>query len=143
LAISTGRVSATSLAPAAVIAAGPLTYQVTFSTAMKISNMSADDFSLRGNMLGVNYAAASSAFNPAGTVLTLTYASLPEDNYTLTLLSGTSGGSNFTDASGNALDGEFSGSFPSGNGSPGGDFVTTFSMDMTTAAFPTPLVAKQ
>lgn len=29
------------------------------------------------------------------------------------------------DAAGNALDGEFTGSFPSGNGSPGGDFVAT------------------
>ena len=46
------RVTATSLAPNAVVAPGSLSYQVTFSEPMKVSNLSADDFSLHGNILG-------------------------------------------------------------------------------------------
>ena len=42
--------------------------------------------------------------------------------YTFTILSG-SGAIGVRDAAGNALDGEFYGSFPSGNGHPGGNFV--------------------
>src|SRR5207249_3938972 len=117
------RVTATSVPPGGVVAPGSLSYQVTFSEPMKVSNLSADDFSLRGNLLGVNYSASSFSFNPAGTVLTLNYTGLPEDTYTLTLVSGANGGTNFTDVVGNALDGEFAGTFPSGNGVPGGNFV--------------------
>ena len=43
-------------------------------------------------------------------------------HYTFTILSG-SGEIGVRDAAGNALDGEFYGSFPSGNGHPGGNFV--------------------
>jgi uncharacterized repeat protein (TIGR01451 family) len=43
-------------------------------------------------------------------------------SYTLTITSGPSG---IRDARGNALDGEFSGTFSSGNGSPGGTFAAT------------------
>ena len=61
---------------------------------------------------------------------------MPEENYLLTLLAGTSGGSNFVDLAGNALDGEFNGTFPSGNGLAGGDFVIGFSMDADSHIFP-------
>jgi hypothetical protein len=138
------RVTATSIAPNAVVPPGAVSYQVTFSEPMKVSNLSADDYSLRGNFRGANYAAASASFNPAGTVLTLNYANLPDDNYTLTLIAGVSGGTNFTDVAGNALDGEFSGTFPSGNGVPGGNFVIMFNVDAgsTPQAYP-PLTAVQ
>ena len=43
---------------------------------------------------------------------------------------------------GNALDGEFSGVFPSGDGVDGGDFVIGFAMDAATVAFPIPLAPK-
>jgi hypothetical protein len=119
-----------------------LGYQVTFSKPMKASNLSADDFSLKGNLLTASYSATSFAFNAAGTVLTLNYANLPEDNYTLTLLSGATGGTNFTDQVGNALDGEFSGTFPSGDGFAGGNFVSGFTLDIGTIPFPTPLTPK-
>ena len=42
--------------------------------------------------------------------------------YTLTIFSG-AGVRGVRDVAGNALDGEFSGTFPSGNGIPGGNFV--------------------
>src|SRR5262249_25963180 len=117
------QVTATSVAPNGVVAPGSLTYQVTFSEPMRVLNLTTDDFSLRGNFRNVNYPAGSFSFTPAGTVLTLTYTGLPDDNYSLTVVAGASGGTNFTDAVGNALDGEFSGTFPSGNGVPGGNFV--------------------
>jgi hypothetical protein len=144
--VTAPRVVATSLAPNAVVLPGTLTYQVTFSEPMRSSNLTSDDFTLRGNFRSVNYFPSSFSFNTTGvapgTVLTLTYSNLPDDNYTLTLLSGTSGGLKFTDAAGNALDGEFSGSFPSGDGIAGGNFVIGFSMDPGTEAYPAPLTAQ-
>jgi hypothetical protein len=139
------RVTATSVAPNAVLAPGSLTYTVTFSEPMKVSNLTSDDFTLHGNFrqaAGVNYAPSTFSFDPSGTVLTLNYAGLPDDSYTLTLVAGAIGGTNFTDVAGNALDGEFSGTFPSGNGAAGGNFVIGFSMDPGTEAYPTPLTAK-
>ncbi|WP_231602887.1 beta strand repeat-containing protein [Neorhodopirellula pilleata] len=51
---------------------------------------------------------------------------LPADTYTVTLRSANNA---IVDAAdGGLLDGEFSGNFPSGNGTPGGNFVTTFSV---------------
>ena len=89
------RVTATSLAPNSVIAPGSLTYQVTFSEAMKTANLTSDDFTLHGNFrqaVGINYTPGSFSYNPAGTVVTLNYTSLPDDNYTLTLIAGVSSG---------------------------------------------------
>jgi hypothetical protein len=50
--------------------------------------------------------------------------SLPQDRYRVVLVG--SGGSPIRDTVGNTLDGETTGSLPSGNGSPGGDFVSEF-----------------
>lgn len=44
------------------------------------------------------------------------------------LLAGSSSDLSITDPSGNPLDGEFSGTFPSGDGTPGGNFVATFTI---------------
>jgi len=55
---------------------------------------------------------------------------LPSGNYRLRV-KGTAGnghGSAVRSLSGSLLDGEFSGSFPSGNGIGGGDFVADFSL---------------
>ena len=99
-------------------------------------------FNGEGNNLNANYSASTFSFNPAGTILTLNYTNLPEDLYSLTLVAGATSGTNFTDAVGNALDGEFSGTLPSGNGVAGGNFVVTFSLDVATSVFPTPLSSK-
>src|SRR5262245_16265683 len=64
------RVVATSVAPGAVVAPGSLTYQVTFSEAMRVTNLTTDDFTLHGNFrqaVGVNYAPSSFSYNPGGT----------------------------------------------------------------------------
>ncbi|MBM4048998.1 MAG: hypothetical protein FJ279_28190, partial [Planctomycetes bacterium] len=49
-------------------------------------------------------------------------AALPEGDYQVRLV----GDGSIEDLAGNRLDGEYVGSFPSGNGAPGGDFVATF-----------------
>lgn len=131
------RVTATSVAPGATLTAGSLSYQVTFSEPMRTANiLTTGDFNLNGNFRGASYTPTTLSFNPAGTVLTINYTGLPDDSYTLTLIAGVTGGTNFTDVAGNALDGEFSGTFPSGNGVAGGNFVIGFNMDIATEAFP-------
>ncbi|HEY3319275.1 MAG TPA: MBG domain-containing protein [Planctomycetota bacterium] len=64
----------------------------------------------------------------------LTGITLPGDLYRVTLVSG-----GIKDTDGRALDGEFSGSFPSGNSLAGGNFVATFSVGKQdqTIDFPT------
>jgi hypothetical protein len=46
------------------------------------------------------------------------------------------------DTSGNILDGEYSGTFPSGNGVPGGDFVAQFMVNAPPPPLPPTLVAQ-
>jgi Ca2+-binding RTX toxin-like protein len=136
------RVVSTSIAPDAELAPGTLTIQVTFSEPMRASNLTSDDFSLRSHLRAINIGATTFSFNAARTVLSLTYSNLADDNYTLTLDSGTNAGTNFTDLAGNALDGEFAGVFPSGNGTAGGDFVLDFSTDLDSEAYPIPMAPK-
>src|SRR5271157_1439857 len=71
-----------------------------------------------------NYPGVTIAYNPLTDTATLNYTALPQtamptDDYAIVVQSGPSG---VTDLVGNELDGEFSGSFPSGNGTAGGNF---------------------
>jgi uncharacterized delta-60 repeat protein len=132
------RVVSSSIQQNQILAAGGLTYVVTFDEAMR-QDVDASDFSLRGNFRGVNYAASGFAFDFTGRTLSITYATLPEDSYTLTLASGDG---RFEDAGGNDLDGEPVFPVPSnrsGNGAAGGDFVVSFSLDAPTTALPAPI----
>jgi hypothetical protein len=49
------RVTATSIAPNGSADPGSLTYEVTFSKPIKVSNIAANDFSLQGNLRAANY----------------------------------------------------------------------------------------
>src|SRR6185295_19518311 len=105
------------------------------SEPMLTTNLDATDYSLLGVFRSTNYAATSASYNPAGTVLTINYSNLPEDRYTLTLLSANG---RFEDASGNDLDGEPvwpNPPNPSGNGTAGGNFLVNFYVDNPTLAF--------
>src|SRR5262249_10162814 len=82
------RIVGISLQEGAVVEAGDLTYTVTFSEAMDTANLDNSDFSLLGKLLGTFYTPTNASYNAAGTVLTLHYAGLPDDNYRLTLFSG-------------------------------------------------------
>jgi Bacterial pre-peptidase C-terminal domain len=132
------RVTGISILPNTVLPPGSLSYLVTFSEPMKVTNLSSDDFALHGNhrqAVGQNYVPTSFAYNVDGTVLTLNYLALPDDDYTLTLTSGLLNGTNFTDLAGNNLDGEFNGTLPSGNSTADGDFEVGFDLDSPTQPF--------
>ena len=94
-----------------------------------------------------NYPGATISYNSLTNTATLNYTSLPQtvmptDDYAIVVKSGPSG---VTDLVGNQLDGAFSGTFPSGNGTPGSSFfedlgvkvlqapvITTFQMTAAT-----------
>jgi len=127
------RLSASSIGENDVVPAGPCTYMATFDEDMNTTVLDASDFALLGQVSGAQ-TASSFGWSDARH-LTLQFADLPDDRYTLTLLSGSG---RFLDPTGNLFDGEPHSPFslPSGDGIAGGNFVVHFSVDTTTAAFP-------
>lgn len=77
------------------------------------------------------------SFDPATNTLTVTYPTPPDGLYTFTL---PASGNGIVDLAGNAMDGEaLAWPIPAnrtGNGTPGGDFVTNLRIDSVTAALP-------
>lgn len=130
------RVIGSSLQEGGTTTPGSLTYTVTFSEPMRVSDLSALIVTLKGLLQNIAYTPVSQSYSPDGTVLTLVYMNLPEDRYTLTLLSGAG---KFEDAAGNALDGEPAWPMPpnrSGDGIAGGNFFVDFRLDSPDCAFP-------
>src|SRR6185503_12499185 len=80
---------------------------------------------------------SSFALNSTGTVLTIHFANLDEGLYTLWFSDYA-----FIDLTGTRLDGEYKGSFPSGNGVEGGRFHVDINVDWTTVPFPAPFSEK-
>ena len=68
--------------------------------------------------------------NPQTAVFDLSSTTLADDTYRVRLLG--DGASLILDLDANALDGEFSGNFPSGDGAGGGDFAATFTITTPT-----------
>ncbi len=66
------------------------------------------------------------AANSKTIVVDISTAPPAEDTYRVTLVG--TGPTTIRDLGGNALDGEYSGTFPSGNGTQGGNFVATFTV---------------
>lgn len=64
--------------------------------------------------------------SPMSATFDLTGVAMPDDTYRVRLLG--DGASIILDIDANALDGEFSGAFPSGDGTQGGDFEATFTV---------------
>ncbi len=78
-----------------------------------------------GNEVAIAAASiAVPAANPSTAVFDLAGVPSEADTYRVRLLGGGAGG--ILDLSGHALDGEFTGAFPSGDGTEGGDFEATF-----------------
>lgn len=104
-----------------------------FNDQIDPATLTSSNITVQGNSTGAR--AGSAVFDPTdGSLIWLADAQLPPDTYTVTF-------KNLTDLRGNALDGETDGAmgFPeiSGDGSPGGDFSTTFTIttgDTTPAA---------
>ena len=75
------------------------------------------------------------AGNPRSAILDLDGVQLDDDTYRVTLKG--EGASVIMDLDANILDGEFGGSFPSGDAIEGGDFMATFTLDTPVAIGPT------
>jgi hypothetical protein len=73
--------------------------------------------------------------NPQSAVFDLTGNTLADDTYTIRLRG--SGASFIMDMDANALDGEYTGGFPSGNDAEGGDFVVQFTISTPVISGPT------
>ncbi|MHC4562200.1 MAG: S8 family serine peptidase [Planctomycetota bacterium] len=136
--VTAPRVASSSVVEGGVVEPGNVTLTIGFDEPMNDSVIDASDFSLVGSITG-SHTATSFVYDPATWTLTLDYAGLLEDAYTLTLLSGSG---RFEDTLGNVLDGEPVWPLPSGDGVAGGDFVVNFSADVTSSPFPVPLTAQ-
>ncbi len=75
------------------------------------------------------------AANPRSAVFDLTGVALADDSYMIQLLGGAVNA--ILDLDGNALDGEFGGNLPSGNGVAGGDFAVPFTITTPVVIGPT------
>ena len=103
---------------------------------MNTTTLTTSAFSLVGTINGYQTPVSYSWLNPEQ--VQLVYANLPDDAYTLTLVSAVG---DFQDLAGNILDGEPHSPFslPSGNGVAGGSFFVHFSEYIPVSAFPVPL----
>jgi hypothetical protein len=136
------RVIGSSLNDGAVLSSGTFDYVVTFDKPLDATKVNNADFLLHGNFGNLNFNPDSFTYIDDTSVLTLHYASLPSDQYTLTLVNGVN---NLVDLAGNPLDGAPhwptppSPSSPSGTGNPfsTGNFFVHFSVPVGTVAYPT------
>ncbi len=131
-------------APGAKTQLAVSTITLGFDEPLSRGNAAPEDFSLVGagpdSLFGtaddIAVPVAGLRYNLAATQLTLSLpAPLDLGSYRLTAPA-----SKVTDRGGNLLDGEFDGSFPSGDGAFGGDFVYSFNVAASVASiFPVPL----
>jgi hypothetical protein len=125
-------------APGSVLSALPQSIDVGFDREIDASTINSETFTLMasggdnsfgdGNETVVTPVSVSlSMVNPRLATMYLSGVSGSEDQYRVTLRG--SGASFVMSVDGLALDGEFGGAFPSGDGTEGGDFVAGFSIE--------------
>lgn len=109
----------------------------TFDRELDVATVNANTFLLEGsggdgtygdgNEVVITAAAITTpAVSPMSATFDLAGVATPDDTYRVRLLG--SGASVILDIDANALDGEFGGTFPSGDGTEGGDFEATFTV---------------
>ena len=81
-------VVSSSIADGAVLSPGPLTEVITFNEPIQPSSVNDSDVLLYGEIRGIEYAPSSISFDPTDTILTITYANLPNDAYQFILEAG-------------------------------------------------------
>ena len=128
------RITSSSIQEGDLIPAGDLVYVVRFNERMNQFSLTSGDFALVGAGSQQQFQPDSATFDGSGQQLTITYRSLPDDHYTLTLFSGAG---SMVDLSGRPLDGEPV-AFPlppgiSGDGVDGGNFSVSFDIDVDSA----------
>jgi hypothetical protein len=141
-------ITVTSLAPApsAALVVQPMNIVAGFSRELNQATVNATTFLLTasggdgtfadGNEVPITAAAISvPAANPQSAVFDLTGVALADDTYRIQLLGGATNA--ILDLDGNALDGEYLGSLPSGNGVAGGDLMVQFTFTAPVVLGPT------
>lgn len=131
--------------PGADLAAGPTQIVAGFDRQVDATSVDANSFLVDGSNGdgifgdGNDVAIVATSItvpgaNPQSAIFTVA-AALADDTYQVTLLG--NGGTAIMDLGGNALDGEYPGSFPSGNGAAGGDFQVGFTVTTPIVIGPT------
>ena len=140
------RVTSLSPMPGVTLVAAPVQIVAGFDRDLDVATVNATTFILEasggdttfGDGNEVQIAAASISVpgaNPQSAVFDLTGVALADDTYRVRLLG--AGASMIMDLDANALDGEFFGAFPSGNGTAGGDFAAQFVINTPVVIGPT------
>ena len=130
------RVASKLITPGSTLTTAPAQIVASFDKEPVAASVNATTFLLRTSA-GAAVAASSVSVptaNPRNAIFTPAGA-LADDTYTVSLLG--SGASIITDMDANALDGEYSDSFPSGNGAQGGDFSVQFTIATPVVLGPT------
>ncbi len=133
------RVIASSVSEGDVLAPGNLTYQVQFNEALAESGLGADDVVLTRVDTGAVIAASAFSYLAGTSTATMTFNSLTEGVYRLSLRSSATG---FRDLLGNLLDGAPSSPLPSGGDGISDDYTVNFVVDVSSRPFPIPLNVK-
>ena len=129
------RVSSLSPLPATNLTALPSSITAMFDRELVAASVNATTFVVDrsggdgtfadGNEVAITAASITVPMaNPSTAVFDLTGVPAVDDTYRVRLIG--AGAANIQDLDSNALDGEFAGTFPSGNGTAGGDFVAQF-----------------
>jgi hypothetical protein len=129
------RVSSLAPLPASTESMPPTTIRAIFdreldatsvdATTFLVSRSGGDNTFTDGNEVAIVPVSVNvPAANPSTAVFDMSTAPPIEDTYQVTLVG--TGPATIRDLDSNALDGEFSGTFPSGNGTQGGNFVAMF-----------------
>ena len=138
------RMSSLSPVPGSALTAPPASIIAMFDRELDVSTVNANTFILEGsggdgtfgnaNDVAITAASISTAAGaaPMSATFDLSGVALPDDTYRVRLLG--DGASFIMDIDAQALDGEFSGTFPSGDGVQGGDFEATFTLTTATAS---------
>ena len=140
------RVSSLSVTPDSTLSAAPAQITAGFDRELDASTVNLNTFILEasnndnifdnGNDVAIMAASITvPTANTQSAVFDLTGVALADDTYRVRLLG--SGASIIMDLDANALDGEFSGAFPSGNNAAGGDFAAQFMISTPVVIGPT------
>ena len=134
------KVTSLSPVPGTALTAAPANIVALFDRELDVSTVNMMTFLLEasggdatfgdGNEATIN--ANNITTTPTSATLDLTGITLANDTYRVRLLG--SGASIVMDLDANALDGEFSGTFPSGDDAAGGDFEASFSLAVPVSA---------
>jgi hypothetical protein len=131
------KVTSLSPVPASDLGAPPASIVAMFDRELDVSTVNANTFVLEGsggdgtfgeaNDVAITAASISTNGTPLmSATFDLNGVAMPDDTYRVRLLG--SGASMILDIGANALNGEFSGAFPSGDGTAGGNFEATFTV---------------